>query len=161
MDMSSLPSSALMIHFKDYEQYHRTYGNKVTHLIGIPAVLFSLLGLLSQVVLYSATPESAFRIDLGALLVVGGAIFSIRTDWKLAIPFILYIYLNYLISRHLNLSALAAIQVVGWVLQLWGHFFYEKKSPAFFTSISHLFVGPMWIFAWAIRYYKPPETKTA
>lgn len=146
-----------MIHFKDYEQYHQTRGNKFTHLPGIPLVLFSLLGLLSYVILYNPNPESWLRVDLGIVLVLWGAIFAFKTDWKLAIPFSLYAFLNYLLARHLSLSVLAGIQIVGWVLQFWGHFVYEKKSPAFLTSISHLFVGPMWIFAWAIGYYKPPN----
>jgi uncharacterized membrane protein YGL010W len=155
--MSTLPTSALMIHFKDYEQYHQTQGNKMTHLVGIPAVLFSLLGLLAYVVLYSPYPDAWFRIDLGLLLVVAGTIFAFKTDWKLAIPFVLYVYLNYLLARHLSVTTLVVIQIVGWILQFVGHGVYEKKKPAFFTSVSHLFVGPMWIFGWAIGYYKPPN----
>jgi len=153
--MSTLPTSALMIHFKDYEQYHQTKGNKRTHLAGIPFVLFSLVGLLSHGVLWSASPGSLFPVDLGLLLAVAGGIYAIRVDWKLGIPFFLYAYANYLLARHLALNLLIAIQVAGWVLQLFGHLVYEKKSPAFFTSLEHLFIGPMWIFAWVIGYYKP------
>jgi hypothetical protein len=46
------------------------------------------------------------------------------------------------------------LQVVGWAFQLFGHYVYEKKSPAFLTTLSHLFVGPMWIFARWIGYYQ-------
>jgi uncharacterized membrane protein YGL010W len=144
-----------MIHFKDYEQYHRTKGNKMTHLVGIPLVLFSLVGLLSYVGLWAPSVESLFRVDLGVLLVIAGGIYSLRVDWKLGIPFVLYAYLNYLVARHLSLSLLTALQVFAWVLQLLGHYVYEKKSPAFLTSLEHLFIGPMWIFAWVIGYYKP------
>jgi len=155
--MSTLPTSALMIYFKDYEQFHQTKGNKLTHLLGIPLVLFSLVGLLSYVVLWNPNPEFWLRLDLGVLLFLGGAIFALKTDWKVGIPFTLYAFLNYLVARHLSLSVLAALQIVGWILQFVGHGVYEKKSPAFFTSVSHLFVGPMWIFSWAIGYYKPPS----
>ena len=153
--MTTLPSSALMIYFKDYEQYHRTPGNKRTHFIGIPLVMFSLLGLLSRVVLWTPAPASLFPLDLGIILFLAGAIFSIRVDWKLGIPFSLFVYANYLWARHLPLNLLIALQVAGWVLQLLGHFVYEKKSPAFLTSLEHLFIGPMWIFSWIIGYYKP------
>jgi uncharacterized membrane protein YGL010W len=155
--MNTLPSSALLIYFKDYEQFHQTHGNKLTHVFGIPFVLFSLLGLLSYVVLWAPNPASLFRIDLGLILFIYGAIFSLRVDVKLGIPFALYAYLNYLLARHVPIPALAAIQIVGWILQFWGHAFYEKKSPAFLTSIEHLFIGPMWIFAWIIGYYLPPK----
>jgi uncharacterized membrane protein YGL010W len=153
--MNTLPSSALLIHFKDYEQYHRTPGNKKTHILGIPGVLFSLVGLLSHVVIWTPSEGSLLPIDLGVILVLAGALFALRVDWKVGIPFALYGYLNYLLARHLSLSVLGAIQIASWVLQFFGHFYYEKKNPAFLTSIEHLFVGPLWIFSWMIGYYKP------
>ena len=153
--MSTLPSSALLIYFKDYEQYHQTMGNKRTHFIGIPLVLFSLLGLLAHVVLWSPSPDSLLRIDLGIILFLAAALFCLRVDFKVAIPFLLYTFLNYLLARHLALAPLIGIQVLGWIAQLYGHWVYEKKSPAFFTSLEHLFVGPMWIFSWVIGYYQP------
>jgi uncharacterized membrane protein YGL010W len=153
--MSTLPSSALLIYFKDYEQFHQTKGNKITHLAGIPFVLFSLVGLLSLVTLWSPAASSLFKIDLGLLLILFGSAFALRVDYKLGIPFSLYIYLNYLLARQCPLSVLIAVQILGWALQLFGHFKYEKKSPAFLTSMEHLFIGPMWIFSWVIGYYKP------
>ncbi|MBS1959565.1 MAG: DUF962 domain-containing protein [Bdellovibrionales bacterium] len=156
--MNTLPSSALMIYFKDYEQYHRTKGNKMTHLIGVPLVMFSLLGLLSYVVLWTPAPESLFRIDLGALLSLWGCVFAFKVDKKLAIPFTLYTIFNYLIARHLTIPVLVTLQVIAWIFQLWGHYVYEKKSPAFLTTLEHLFIGPLWIFSWVIGYYKPTTT---
>lgn len=153
--MSILPSSALMIYFKEYEQYHRTKGNKITHLVGVPLVMFSLLGLLSHVVLWTPAPEALFRLDLGLVLLIAGMIFSVRVDPKLSVPFGLYVVLNYLLARHLSLPVLAGLQVIAWAIQFWGHYVYEKKSPAFFTTLEHLFIGPLWIFSWVIGYYKP------
>jgi uncharacterized membrane protein YGL010W len=68
---------------------------------------------------------------------------------------LLYTYFNYLVARHLALTPLFIIQIIGWVAQLYGHSVYEKKSPAFLTTLEHLFIGPMWIFAWCIGYYRP------
>lgn len=127
----------------------------MTHIVGIPTVILSLVGLLSEVILWAPNPESLYRLDLGILLVLAGAIFSLRVDYKVGIPFSLYIYLNYLVARHLPINVLVGIQILGWVFQLYGHKVYEKKAPAFLTSIEHLFVGPMWIFSWLIGYYKP------
>lgn len=144
-----------MIYFKEYEQYHRTKGNKITHLVGVPLVMFSLLGLLSHVVLWTPAPEALFRLDLGLVLLIAGMIFSVRVDPKLSVPFGLYVVLNYLLARHLSLPVLAGLQVIAWAIQFWGHYVYEKKSPAFFTTLEHLFIGPLWIFSWVIGYYKP------
>ena len=153
--MNTLPSSALLIYFKDYEQYHRNQKNKMTHLIGLPAVVFSLLGLLAHVILWMPSPESLFQIDLGLILMLIGCAFSFKLDYKLAIPFSLYSYLNYLLARHLSLSILTAIQIIGWTFQFWGHLVYEKRAPALLTSIEHIFIGPMWFFSWITGYYKP------
>ena len=157
--MNTLPSSALLIYYKDYEQFHQTKGNKKTHFVGVPLVLFSLVGLLSYVTLWSPTVDSLLKLDLGIILVAAGALFSIKVDYKIGIPFALYAYLNYLLARHCPISALVAIQVIGWIFQLWGHFRYEKKSPAFLTSLEHLFIGPMWILSWAMGYYQPTSTR--
>lgn len=116
--------------------------------------MFSLVGLLSYVVLWSQTPGSLMRIDLGLLLMLFGAGFGLKMDYKIGVPFALYAFANYLIARHLSLPVLGVLQAIGWIFQLWGHYAYEKKSPAFLTTISHVFVGPMWIFAWVTGYYK-------
>lgn len=157
--MTTLPTSALMIHFKDYEQYHQTKGNKACHWVGIPGVTFSLLGLLSYAVLWTPFPDSwienLFRVDLGLLIWLFGSIFAFRIDPKLSIPFALCTYLLYLTSRHVPFNVLVAIQVIAWGFQLYGHYHYEKKSPAFLSSISSIFIGPMWTFAKLIGYYRP------
>lgn len=156
--MTTLPTSALMIHFKDYEQYHQTKGNKMCHWFGVPGVTFSLVGLLSYVVLWTPAVdtgiESLFRIDLGILAWLAGCIFAFRVDRKLSIPYTIFTFLIYLTSRHVPLNLLIAIQAISWFLQLLGHYRYEKKSPAFLSNLTSLLVGPMWIFARAIGYYK-------
>lgn len=120
--------------------------------------MFSLLGLLSHLTLWAPVPDSLFRLDLGFLLFGVGALYALRIDSKLSIPFTLFAYLNYLLARHLSLPLLTGIQIVGWVIQLVGHYFFEKKKPAFFSNITQIFIGPLWIFAWMIGYYKPTQS---
>ncbi len=157
--MTTLPTSALMIHFKDYEQFHQTKGNKACHWFGIPGVTFSLLGLLSYVVIWTPFPDSwienLIRIDLGLLIWIIGSAFAFKVDKKLSIPYTLFTYLLYLTARHVPLNVLVVIQIISWGFQLYGHYHFEKKSPAFLSSISSIFIGPMWIFARMIGYYHP------
>ena len=131
--MTTLPTSALMIYFNDYEQYHQHKLNRVCHLVGVPAVSLSLIGLLSYVVFWTPSVdfgiESLFRIDLGLLAALWGAIFAFRVDRQLAIPFTLFSYLIYLTTRHLPVHILIGMQVSGWVIQFLGHYVYEKKFP--------------------------------
>ncbi len=157
--MNTLPSPALIIDFKDYEQYHQSKGNKLLHMVGIPLVLFSLLGLLSHVVLWSpGAADALFRVDLGIILFFVGAIYTARIDAKLSVPYLLFAYLNYLLARHLSLPVLTGLQALAWIFQLAGHYVFEKKSPAFFSNLAQLFIGPLWIFAWMIGYYRPTQS---
>lgn len=144
-----------MIYFKDYENYHRTKGNKMTHIIGVPLVMFSLLGLLSHISIWAPAPDALFRLDGAIPLLLFGIGFAFKVDAKLAVPFSLYTIFGYLLFRHLSLPVLTAMQIVAWVFQLVGHYKYEKKAPALLTSIEHIFIGPLWIFSWMIGYYKP------
>jgi uncharacterized membrane protein YGL010W len=157
---SLLPNPVLLLYFKDYEQVHRTRGNKLTHYFGIPLVLLSLLGLLSHVTLLSIPAFTFYQpfavsFNLALILLGVGSAFAFRADWKLAIPFTLFNVLGYLIFKDVPIATLIILQTLGWLLQLWGHYYYEKKSPAFFKSIEHTIVGPLWIFARLIRYYTP------
>ena len=64
---------------------------------------------------------------------------------KLTVPFAILILVSFPISRYLPVPALWAGFIVGWILQFVGHIVYEKKSPAFFTNVRQLLVGPLWI----------------
>jgi uncharacterized membrane protein YGL010W len=142
--------------FADYREYHTTRGNVVTHYIGIPLIVVSLLGLLAMVRFGGESLQaSLIRPDLGwvMLLIAGGFYFYL--DWKIALPFTLVIVGSYLIGRSLPMPVLIAMQVVGWISQGIGHYKYEKKSPAFFQNITHMLIGPLWIFAKLIRYGQP------
>lgn len=141
--------------FNDYHEYHRTKGNVITHYIGIPLIVVSLLGLLSMVRFGGETfQESLLRPDLGWALLLVGVGFYFYLDWKIALPFSLVLIGCYLIGRSLsgNVSVLVGMQIVGWISQYVGHLKYEKKNPAFYKNFSHTLIGPLWIFSKLIRY---------
>jgi uncharacterized membrane protein YGL010W len=137
--------------FIDYAQVHRNPKNQLTHLYGIPMITISLLGILSHVDVFSGgmgiLESDVFRLDLGVAFILGSLVYYLMLDWKLSLPFGLLMFGFYAIGRSLPWSAIWVLQAVGWFLQLWGHKHFEKKSPAFFRSISHIWIGPFWIFA--------------
>jgi uncharacterized membrane protein YGL010W len=139
--------------FSDYREYHTTQGNRITHYLGIPLIAVSLFGLLSMAVFGNEAFRSmVIRPDLGWLLLALAIGFYLWLDWKIAVPFALVMVGMYLIGRSLPVPVLIGMQVVGWVAQYIGHLKYEKKSPAFYTNLSHILIGPLWIFAKAINY---------
>ena len=128
--------------FADYASYHQTAGNKAFHRIGIPMIMFSLIGLLTQVTLFDA---GTLRVDAAMLLIALSGAWYFLVEWRLAIAMMAISVVFYFASAALGLWINAALFVLGWIFQFIGHSVYEHKSPAFLRNFVHLLVGPLWI----------------
>jgi uncharacterized membrane protein YGL010W len=145
--------SRLLAYFEDYQDAHRTPGNRLCHSIGIPLITLTLLGLLGGIELRQPSSESdLLRLDGGIALLAGALLWYLRLDWKLALPFGVFSFGLYLLGRSLSSPALWTLFVVGWVLQYLGHLVFEKNQPAFYRNLKHLLIGPLWIFARWVGY---------
>jgi len=136
-------------YFSSYAAYHKTTGNKLTHYLGIPLIVFSTFGLLYKVQWQD--------VNLALLVWLLSTLFYCRLDWKKALPFSVLTFLFYWSSRWINSELHWALFIFGWILQGIGHYVYEKKSPAFLTNISHILIGPFWIFC---RFWNFQKAKT-
>ncbi len=130
--------SKIDYYFSSYNKYHKSDGNKLTHYVGIPLIVFSTFGLLAVV--------RWQWIDLGWIVWLLSSVFYCRLDWKRGLPFSLLTFVLYWCSKWVPIEIHWVSFIVGWILQGVGHYIYEKKSPAFLTNISHLLIGPFWIF---------------
>jgi uncharacterized membrane protein YGL010W len=144
--------------FADYAEHHRTPGNKAFHRLGIPMIMFSLLGLLARAGLDGASPVP---LDLGVALIAAAGIFYLVLEWRLAIPMIVVSTLFYLGARPLPLALLWVLFVAGWIFQFIGHSVYEKRQPAFFNNLVHLLVGPLWILNDVVPVVRPAPAGNA
>lgn len=133
-------------HFADYAEYHRTPGNKVCHRVGIPLIMFSLIGLLARV----AILREPVRVDAAIVLIAIATIFYFTLEWKLALVMLLFSAGFYVLGLATPVGVHAGLFVFGWILQFVGHGVYEKRQPAFLTNLVHLLVGPLWILNDAI-----------
>ncbi len=141
-------------YFNDYSNFHRSAGNKVAHYFGITFIIVSLFGLLSHWTVPIEVFENYqyFQVDGGSILLVLGAIWYLFLDWKIAIPFGLFLTGLYFLGRVIPVPINWGMFVAGWILQGIGHVVYEKKSPAFFKNLTHLLIGPLWVFSKLIGY---------
>jgi uncharacterized membrane protein YGL010W len=131
----------------DYEEHHRTEGNKWCHMAGIPLIAAGLMGLLAmEVVQVGGRPVEASLV----LLVVAGAAY-VWLDPILGSLFVGLTALLYLGMRLLDWRVALGLFILGWVLQFVGHGVYEKRSPAFFKNLAHLLVGPLWVINHVVR----------
>jgi len=150
----TLVSPRLAKFFDDYSSYHKTQGNKISHFIGIPFIVASLLGLLSNLSL--SPPGWDFspylRLDGGTTLIALALIFYLYLDWKITVPFSLFVGGLYFLGRAIPTPINWGLFVIGWILQGIGHAVFEKNSPAFFKNFTHLLIGPLWIFSKLVGY---------
>jgi uncharacterized membrane protein YGL010W len=133
-----------------YTRYHRDARNRVTHFIGIPAIVFSLLVPLA---LWRFTPfglgVSAAWIT-AALAVAGWIALDAAVGAGLAIAILPMLFAAEWIATACAVTTawavFAAFFVGGWAFQLVGHV-WEGRRPALVDNLFQAFIGPMFIMA--------------
>ena len=128
--------------FDDYAAYHQTKGNKLFHRLGIPMIMFSLIGMLTLVKIVDV---GTVRFDVAMLLIALSCAYYFVLEWRLGIAMMVVSIVFYFAAAFLPLLWNLAIFVLGWIFQFIGHKVYEHRNPAFFTNFVHLLIGPLWI----------------
>lgn len=133
-----------------YAAYHRDRRNQLTHHIGVPIIVFSLMVLGGRVILFDL---GGMSVTLASLLLIALLIFYIG-----AAPLIGYIAaILYGIVLVLAQSVAAmgwdtafkvflACFIGGWILQLFGHAF-EGRRPALTHNLAQIFFAPAFLIA--------------
>jgi uncharacterized membrane protein YGL010W len=133
-----------------YSAYHRDKRNQMTHHVGVPMIVFSLLVLASRV--------PVFVTDSGVLTLAGVLIFSLLLIYILAVPLVgliaLIIYSTLLffaekiaaMGSSTAFGVFAVFFVLGWAIQFWGHAF-EGRKPALFDNLLQIFMAPSFLVA--------------
>lgn len=148
--------AALAPIFADYAAYHRTTGNKWCHRVGIPLIMFSLIGLLARV---NLVRTDDFRLDAALVLVFAASIWYFAADWRFGAIMLAVSLAMWAAAWMVSWWTHLALFVAGWILQFVGHGVFEKRKPAFFRNFVHLLVGPLWILNDAIPLVRPEEAK--
>ena len=132
--------------FKEYEQTHRHPVNQMFHMICIPFLVWSVLG-----VLWSFKISYGGLIN-GATIVVPLAILYYST-FSRQLAFILFLVGAVMLTfcayfdRHSLLVLLSIIVFfLSWTGQLVGYHF-EGMRPTFFRDLQFLLIAPIWIMA--------------
>jgi len=144
--------------FADYASYHQTKGNKVFHRLGIPMIMFSLIGMLTQVTLFDV---GTIRLDAAMVLIALSSAYYFIVEWRLGSAMIAVSIVFYFVSAAIPLMINVILFVLGWIFQFIGHKVYEHKNPAFFRNFVHLLIGPLWILNDVIPVVKSGATNRA
>ncbi|PKB22269.1 Mpo1 family 2-hydroxy fatty acid dioxygenase [Janthinobacterium sp. 64] len=126
-----------------YGESHRNHVNEWVHIVCVPLIVFSLLGLL-----WSAHPSVALL----------GSILALYYYYKLSRPFAAGMLL--MLAAMLGLLQLMpaltilpvslALFVLAWIGQFIGHQI-EGKKPSFFDDVRFLLVGPLFVLGFLYR----------
>ncbi|MDF1655121.1 MAG: DUF962 domain-containing protein [Coxiellaceae bacterium] len=132
-----------------YGAHHTKKWTKITHLIGIPAIVLGLIVLFTWV---RIDFFDRYTIALSWFFVVGTLIYYYMLDVKVAgIMTIVFIPITLLTvwwtgpdPTEASVIVFFVLFVGGWIVQFVGHGI-EKKKPAFLSSMFQIFIAPVFI----------------
>jgi len=122
-----------------YGESHRNPTNEAIHVVAIPAIMVSIVGLL-----FALHPWVAYAfVAASAVYYVGlrAPVFLVAMLAATAAALALVHAMGDLV-----LPISAAIFVVAWIFQFIGHKI-EGRKPSFFEDIQYLWVGPLFVLS--------------
>jgi len=145
--------------FDEYAVSHQHKTNQTIHYICVPAIFFSIVGMLMSIPSTSIANltqiNNPFLENWATPVLLLLLIFYIRLSFSTFVRMMTFsiacLIGNYFLS---NVSPLLytslTIFVVAWIGQFYGHKL-EGKKPSFFKDLQFLLIGPAWVFEKLLR----------
>ena len=139
--------------FSEYAISHQNETNQAIHYICVPAIFFSILGLLMSipaVFLKGLIPGNTPLFEnWAAFILIPVLVFYFRLSVSMGLKVTLFAVLclvgNYFISLFSPLWLVSLIIfAIAWMGQFYGHRI-EGKKPSFLKDIQFLLIGPAWV----------------
>lgn len=139
--------------FGEYAESHQNPINKKIHYLCVPAIFFSIVGLLMSIpatFLASVLPfQNPLIENWATVTLILVLLFYVRLSLITAIKILLFsslcVGLNHYIGTQSNLLLVSlVIFIVAWIGQFYGHKL-EGKKPSFFKDLQFLLIGPAWV----------------
>lgn len=130
--------------FAEYADYHRHPTNVLTHVIGIPLIVYHIIAMLNWVTLFHV---DAFGVAWPVTLAVPPYLATMwwysTLDRELTPVMAVWFAACFPLGWIAPTWFVIATAVIGWATQLAGHVVWEKRSPAFLTNLKQALVGPL------------------
>lgn len=143
--------------FASYSNDHQNPTNQLIHTICVPAILWSVIALLWCIPVLG----SWFRPGVWAALAMFAAWMyyyklSRPIGFGMLVVFFTMACICRLVMMAYGIQALlwlgVGVFVVAWIGQFIGHSkLFEGRKPSFFTDLTYLLVGPIWVLA---KFYR-------
>ena len=139
--------------FDEYAVSHQNSTNQLIHYLCVPAIFFSVIGLLMSIP--SSTLENVFELynplieNWATVISIFILIFYLRLGFWYFIQMLFFISLailgNFWLGSTINLLyGSLIIFIVAWIGQFYGHHI-EGKKPSFAKDLKFLLIGPLWV----------------
>lgn len=139
--------------FDEYAVSHQNETNQLIHYICVPAIFFSLVGLLMSIPTDFLTNlfglNNPYLENWATILLVFTLIFYLRLSFSIFFKMLVFsaicVVLNYYLGQYLPLFYTSLIIfVIAWIAQFYGHKV-EGKKPSFLKDLQFLLIGPVWV----------------
>ena len=139
--------------FDEYAVSHQNPKNKAIHYICVPAIFFSIIGLIMSIP--STILKNIFHLNApiienwATLLLVFVIAFYLRLSASMALKMALFsvfcLIVNFYISHYVWLWLFSiGVFALAWIGQFYGHAI-EGKKPSFLKDLQFLLIGPAWV----------------
>ena len=142
MEFSSTPRDIDVL-LARYAESHRNPVNELIHFVCIPAIVFSLLG-----ILWAIHPLMALAV-VGAALVYYTRLSRPFALGMAAMAAVMLGLLNMLPEGTVLVTSIGVF-VLAWIGQFIGHHI-EGKKPSFFDDLRFLLIGPLFVLSFLYR----------
>ena len=126
-----------------YAESHRNTVNELIHIVCIPAIVFSLLGILwaihPGVALLAVAAALVYYVKLSRAFALGMAVMAA-----------VMLTLLSMLPEGTVLVTSIAVFVLAWIGQFIGHHI-EGKKPSFFDDLRFLLIGPLFVLSFLYR----------
>ena len=139
----------------EYSESHQNKINKKIHWVCVPAIMFSLLGILWSL---PFPVNISSLLNWATVLIILSVVYYFFLSWQLALGMLFNSLLMILILQWIDGFPLPLWQIafavfsVAWIGQFVGHHI-EGKQPSFFNDIQFLLIGPVWLLADVYRKF--------
>lgn len=138
----------------EYGESHRNEANKIIHWICVPAIFFSIVGLIFSIpagFLRDALPFLESFANWATVILALVLIYYLSLSAPLTVGMLFFSVICLAFANFLNLAfpgklwaICLGIFVLAWILQFVGHKI-EGKKPSFFKDVQFLMIGPAWL----------------
>lgn len=133
-----------------YAAYHKDPRNRMTHFVGVPAIIFAILIPMGWLRFSIVGFEVSFAMVFAGAVLVYYYTLDVALGVALTALIGLTWWLTDIIATQLTVTEGAWLFVItflgGWALQLLGHAF-EGRRPALVDNFSQVFVAPVFLVA--------------